>query len=140
MDPIENILHRLNGVKETKPDQWVAICPSHSDRNPSLAIKRGDDGRVLLKCWAGCGAADIVEASGLELKDLFEQPIKWHKSSRERLYPNYKNILKLTRHDLGIILIVTMDIHKSRNISDEAMGIFIRAYANLEKIMEASYV
>jgi hypothetical protein len=48
----------------------MARCPSHPDKNPSLSIKEEND-RILLTCWAGCAAAEIVKALGLHLKDLF---------------------------------------------------------------------
>lgn len=47
-------------------------CPSHADRHPSLSISEGDDGRVLVKCHAGCEPKEIVAALGLNLSDLFE--------------------------------------------------------------------
>jgi putative DNA primase/helicase len=40
---------------------WVARCPCHSDDNPSLSIAEGSDGRVLLKCHAGCRQDELVE-------------------------------------------------------------------------------
>ncbi|MCC5810038.1 MAG: hypothetical protein JJU06_06665 [Ectothiorhodospiraceae bacterium] len=64
-------MSRLEKVKETGPGRWIACCPAHDDRTPSLTIRETDDGTVLLKCWAGCGAADVVQAVGLELQDLF---------------------------------------------------------------------
>jgi putative DNA primase/helicase len=33
---------------------WVARCPAHVDRTPSLSIREADDGRLLLHCFAGC--------------------------------------------------------------------------------------
>jgi 5S rRNA maturation endonuclease (ribonuclease M5) len=50
---------------------WQARCPSHEDTNPSLSISEGDEGRVLLKCHAGCLTETIVAALGLKLRDLF---------------------------------------------------------------------
>jgi len=50
-----------------------AKCPCHDDRTPSLSISLGDDGKVLVKCHAGCEAADIVAKVGLGLKDLYPQ-------------------------------------------------------------------
>ena len=50
---------------------WMARCPAHEDRTPSLSIAAGDDGRVLLHCWAGCRTRDIVAALGLQWSDLF---------------------------------------------------------------------
>ncbi len=72
MKPITKVLERLSKVKHRKADQWMACCPAHDDRDPSLSIKEAHDGKVLLHCWSGCTADDIVAAIGLELSDLFE--------------------------------------------------------------------
>jgi hypothetical protein len=48
-------------------------CPAHDDRNASLSVTEGDDGRVLVKCFSGCEVDRIVAALGLELADLFER-------------------------------------------------------------------
>ena len=72
MKPITKVLERLSKVKQRKPDQWMACCPAHDDRDPSLSIKEAPDGKVLLHCWSGCTADEIVGAIGLELSDLFE--------------------------------------------------------------------
>lgn len=69
--PIARMLPRLNGVKSAGPHKYAALCPAHADKRPSLSIRECEDGTLLLKCWAGCGAADIVSAIGLELRDLF---------------------------------------------------------------------
>lgn len=50
---------------------WSARCPGHDDHNASLSISTGADGRILLKCHAGCSAESIVAALGLKLGDLF---------------------------------------------------------------------
>lgn len=51
---------------------YTACCPAHNDRNPSLSISIGDDGEILLNCFAGCDIAAIVAALGCELHDLYE--------------------------------------------------------------------
>lgn len=68
---VETILQRLDKVRKTGPDKWQACCPAHDDSGPSLAIKETDDGRVLLHCFAGCGAAEVLDALGLEFSELF---------------------------------------------------------------------
>ena len=70
---INDILQRLKQVKSTKSANWLACCPSHQDRHASLAITELDDGRVLLKCWAGCTAREITNAVGLNMRCLFPQ-------------------------------------------------------------------
>ena len=67
---------RLN-AKQTASG-WLARCPAHDDRNASLSIAEGQDGRVLLKCHAGCTFEQITAAAGVKQADLFppkaEQP------------------------------------------------------------------
>jgi putative DNA primase/helicase len=52
---------RRNGIG------WLVSCPcpnhgkGRGDRNPSLKIDDGDDGRLLLSCFAGCEFADILD-------------------------------------------------------------------------------
>jgi putative DNA primase/helicase len=45
-------------------------CPAHDDRNASLSIAEGDDGRALVCCHAGCTAESIVAALDLRMADL----------------------------------------------------------------------
>ena len=49
---------------------WLARCPAHEDRSPSLSIS-DVDGRVLIHCHAGCKFEDIVAAVGMRPTDLF---------------------------------------------------------------------
>lgn len=53
---------------------WMARCPAHDDRVPSLKIDQGAD-RALIFCHAGCAAADVVATLGLEPRDLFDDPV-----------------------------------------------------------------
>ena len=73
--PIERVLGSLPGEwRVTRdPDEWVAQCPAHEDRAPSLVIRRNADGMVWLKCWAGCEKERILEALGLQWRDLWEE-------------------------------------------------------------------
>jgi putative DNA primase/helicase len=41
---------------------WMARCPAHNDRTPSLSIADGAEGRILLACFAGCSWAAIRDA------------------------------------------------------------------------------
>src|SRR2546425_8621051 len=68
--PLETVMARLKGVRKSLHG-WVACCPAHSDREPSLSIGLGDEGQVLLNCFAGCSLDMIVEAMGITVADLF---------------------------------------------------------------------
>ena len=60
----------LRGLRKVG-QAYAALCPAHDDHNASLSIAEGDDGRILLHCWAGCETRDVVAAVGLSLSDLF---------------------------------------------------------------------
>ena len=62
-------LGKFEGVQQSGGG-WIARCPSHGDDNPSLSIARGEDGRWLVHCHAGCTAEQVVESVGLKLRDL----------------------------------------------------------------------
>lgn len=47
-------------------------CPAHDDRTASLSVGRGDEGRILLHCHAGCSLGDILTTAGLDPRDLFD--------------------------------------------------------------------
>lgn len=48
---------------------WIARCVAHEDRAPSLSI-REREGKVVLHCFAGCRAVDILRVLNLTWKDL----------------------------------------------------------------------
>jgi hypothetical protein len=74
------LLSRLRGVRSSGPDRWVARCPAHQDRSPSLTVRAMPDGRLLLHCFAGCEPEAVLDAVGLKFADLFPEPL-----TRERL-------------------------------------------------------
>lgn len=69
--PVLELLDRLEGVKTTRGG-WVARCPAHDDRSPSLSVGEGLNGRALLHCHAGCSTESVLNAIGLTFKDLYE--------------------------------------------------------------------
>ena len=71
----QTLLDRLQGVKATAPHRWLAQCPGHQDKSPSLSIRELDDGRVLIHDFGGCDTQAVLEALGLTLADLFEKPL-----------------------------------------------------------------
>ena len=71
MSAVTKLLAKFATVKKTSSG-WSARCPAHEDGQASLSIAEGRDGRVLLKCHAGCDHKKIVSALGVEERDLFD--------------------------------------------------------------------
>jgi hypothetical protein len=49
---------------------WIARCPVHEDRAPSLSVHDGKKGTVI-SCHAGCRTKDIAAALGFKVAQLF---------------------------------------------------------------------
>lgn len=56
----ETIAKALGGRKAG--GGWMARCPAHDDREPSLSIRDADNGKVLVRCHAGCDQRDVIAA------------------------------------------------------------------------------
>lgn len=41
---------------------FTCLCPAHDDHRPSLYVEDGENGRLILKCHAGCGYPEVVAA------------------------------------------------------------------------------
>jgi len=75
---------RLEHVSKTASG-WTARCPGHEDHKNSLSVGEGQDGRVLLKCFAGCTPEAIVKALGLSMSDLFSESARRPNETRKPL-------------------------------------------------------
>ena len=68
---VETILRTLE-ARPAGTDRWRARCPAHDGQSrTSLSIRTGDDGRVLVHCFAGCTPGDVLAAAGLTWGDAF---------------------------------------------------------------------
>ena len=63
---VDAIIERLEFVRKTGSNKWIARCPAHADSSPSLVISQPDNDRVLIFCHGGCGASDILDSIGLD--------------------------------------------------------------------------
>ena len=70
--PLQRVIDKLPGARD-RGHYFIARCPAHEDAVPSLSVSEGADGRVLLKCFAGCPVRRIVGSLGLTMRDLFER-------------------------------------------------------------------
>jgi hypothetical protein len=66
MGEAERIARGLRKASRQADGSWRACCPVHDDRNPSLTLSVGSDGKVLVCCHAGCDQQNVIE----ELKAL----------------------------------------------------------------------
>ena len=96
----EDVLDRLEQVTGGK-GKWMACCPAHQDKSPSLAINEADD-RILVHCFAGCETSDVIAALGLTVSDLFYNKLAGG-GLTEGKKRRYEEILKSERYQVAII-------------------------------------
>ncbi len=78
----DSIAYALEGRRSGS--SWMAKCPAHNDNNPSLSI-REKDGRVLVRCHAGCAQGDVIAA----LRDLGLWPERGELAAGDRIEAVY---------------------------------------------------
>lgn len=103
MADVGNFLARLDKVKHTGENKWLACCPGHDDKTPSLAVKSVNE-KILIHCFAGCDVSDIVQAVGLELADLMPENPSYQKGSKPPKFNKYDLFDKLA-HESSILLL-----------------------------------
>jgi len=110
------LLDRLERVRSVAPGRWVAKCPAHTDRSPSLSIRELDDGRVLLHDFGGCEAADVLGAVGLTLAHMF--PGRPHEHRRRGHAPRIPatDALAAVDHEAHVVAVIAADIHEHREV------------------------
>lgn len=115
----DRLLIRLDRVRQTRSNQWSACCPAHNDRSPSLGIKELPDGRVLIRCHAGCNADEILSAVNLSLSDLYPPQMaeQHYRGRRERLITATQG-LAIVANETLVAAIIASDIAKGKAVID----------------------
>lgn len=139
--PIDNLLSRLDGVRRTQAGGWVARCPVHEDRTPSLGVREGDDGRLLLFCRAGCATVDVVAALGLEIADLYPPRLDRAPgagTTRLRRPWSAADLVVLAAAEAHIVALVACDIAAGVVIGAEDRDRVLDAAGSLLAMVEAT--
>lgn len=128
---IDAILSRLERARQTGRDSWIASCPAHEDRHPSMTLRELDDGRILAHCFGGCSIEAILGALGLEFDALFpEKPIERGKPMR-RPFPS-ADVLQCLEAEAAIVALSSIHLRTHGALSDEAHARLMLAEERIE--------
>jgi hypothetical protein len=72
---LDALLSRLDRVQRNAHG-WRADCPTGHKARGALSVTQGDSGAILLHCFAGCSAADVLGALGLGLADVMPERLR----------------------------------------------------------------
>ena len=118
---LETLIDRLDGVKETGHGKYIARCPAHPDKSPSLSIRDCDDGRVLVHCHAQCQIEDVLDAVGLGFTDLMPERVG-SEHSYKPLKPRFdaRQVLEGISHEVMVICLIAEKYASIIGNEDEA--------------------
>jgi DNA primase len=139
----DDLISRLSKARKTGAGRTIACCPAHPDKSPSLSITEKSDGLVLLRCFAGCSAAEIVAAVGLELSDLFPEKLpSWEDSGRaphqERSTFAPSDILRIIAAEALDVAIVASDLANGAPLTDATRERLWTAAGRISNGLEAT--
>lgn len=115
----DTLIARLERVRRTGEGQWIARCPAHGDRTPSLAVRVLDDGRVLVHCFAECNTEEVLAKVGLGFSDLFPENPTSHRKRPERRPYNAHDILACVAHEAIIVALSASSMARGETLSDD---------------------
>lgn len=113
----QTLINALSGVKSRGPGKWICKCPAHQDRTASLSVSETQDGRTLLKCFAGCDTEAILHAVGLEFADLFPERLDNHPPQRRRAF-TAADLLNIVHTEINVAAILASDLARGVQLSD----------------------
>lgn len=111
-----DLLSRLSKVRQTGSDSWIACCPAHEDKRPSMTI-RDAGGKLLLHCFAGCAPHSILEAVGLKFSDLFADPLPNSRPLRKP-FPA-ADVLEALTTEATLVLIFARQMQRGEKLSKD---------------------
>lgn len=119
ISPIENLLSRLDKVREMgKPGQWMARCPAHDDRTPSLSISLRSES-IAVYCFAGCSTEDVLDSIGLTFTDLYGKEAANYQAAIANKGRKFTRHLKPSDIDLMVLKLAEADLEAGRTLSIE---------------------
>lgn len=137
---LDNVLSRLQKVRG-RNGNWVACCPAHKDRSPSMTIRETPDGKILMHCFAGCSISEIAKAIGINLSDLFpprDDTVHYAKPVRQRFIAS--DLLKVIGFEATLVSVCAVDVAAGKKLSEQDRERLRTAARRIHEALEAANV
>ena len=112
-------------------DEYQCLCPAHDDRTASLGIKEMPDGRILINCFAGCNAGDILGAVGLSFDDIVPKRLGDLKPVSKPFNPYA--VLKAISNETLLVALAALELGNGKTLPLEDRDRLIIAAERLRK-------
>jgi len=107
-DTLYKVIAALEAVTDKKASKSGAgfrtVCPLHGHKDQNLYIADGND-RLIIHCHShGCDPKDIIEATGLMIKDVFYKSLNPQQQVQHKIMVNDRQV----KQDLEIELLILL--------------------------------
>jgi len=141
IQPINNLLDRLDYVKQSKPDHWRAKCPIHqSDKSKSrsLSIVETESGSTLIHCFAGCAYDAVLDAIGLQPSDLFpkDEYIAGTKHLKKPAGKTYRRVIEDARGAATIVEVGARMLSRGETLDADDLIVLAGASEDLRGMLD----
>ena len=122
--PIDKVLPHLERKRQTGPKSWMALCPAHDDRSPSLSVTEADDYSLLIHDFGGCETEAVLRCWGMEFSDLYkpDEHIQRFKKGNHKQLRRDRLTLERSRYVANVASIISDHIAKHPK-AIEALGL-----------------
>lgn len=131
-----SVLDRLMGVRKVG-DRYIARCPAHQDRRPSLTVRELADGRVLMHCFAGCETEAVLSAIGLTFRDIMPERL----GDFPRMRPAFTatDALRALSREAGVVAIAAAALAQSERLDQADQSRVCLAAGRIADALEFCY-
>jgi len=131
---INQLITNLDKARKTGDGKWLACCPAHEDRSPSLGITQADNGKILIHCFAGCDVSNIVSSIGLELADLMPETAQYKKGTKPPKFNKYELFDRLA-FEVIILSLAFRQLLNGKELSPDDLARTLKAEETINDIV-----
>ncbi len=131
------LLSKLDKVKRTGNGRWMACCPAHEDKTPSLSIREIDGEKILVHCFSGCSVYEVLGAVGLTFDDLFPQKTEQNFVKGERRPFPAADILRAVAGEAQFVYLCAHAVSKGETLLEQDLARLLVAASRIQAGLHA---
>ena len=136
MSKLDNLLSRLMKVKKTGNGSFIACCPAHQDKSPSITIREVEEGKLLIHCFAECSVENIIGAIGLDFSDIMPDKADDEIRKSRKIPFSPADVLACVKSDARYLYLVFCDMDKGNILTKDQIEFAKKAAARIYSASE----
>ena len=120
VDILAELSTKLNKFRRISEGRYIACCPVHGDKNPSLGITLKDNGKWLINCLS-CGANGqaVCDVLGIDVTALFPPNDNPRYEKQPRIGFSAWQLLHAIQPDLVRLLVIANMLREIEALTEE---------------------